>query len=162
MDVVISQIETVGGTVKISSEKGKMTSIVLSLPLSISIIRGLLVVISGEKFAIPLSNIMTTLQIKPDEIFTLHGTEVIKLREKIVPLIRLNEVLEIKNDISKKSETLTVVIIENDGKNYGLLVDKFEKNQEIVIKKLDKNESSDLFSNAMGETRTMRGAEIPL
>ena len=49
---------------------------------------------------------------------------------------------------SDKSKPLTVVIIENDGKNYGLVVDKFERNQEIVIKKLDRNESTNLFSNA--------------
>ena len=148
MDVVISQIEAVGGSVKISSEKDKSTSIVLSLPLSISIIRGLLVVVSDEKFAIPLSSIITTIQIKSDEIFSLHGTEVIKIREKIIPLIRLDELLEIKNHELKNTGSLTVIVIENDGKNYGLLVDKFERNQEIVIKKLDKNESSDLFSNA--------------
>ena len=148
MDVVISQIESVGGSVKISSEKGKGTIIELSLPLSLSIIRGLLVVISGEKFAIPLSSIMTTLQIKHDEITTVHGTEIIKLRDKIVPLIRLNELFEMEINESDNSKPLTVVIIENDGKNYGLLVDKFERNQEIVIKKLDRNESTDLFSNA--------------
>ena len=70
-----------GGSVKISSEKGKGTTMTLSLPLSLSIIRGLLVVVEGQKFVLPISSITTTLQIKPEEIISLHGTEVIKLRE---------------------------------------------------------------------------------
>ena len=148
MDVVISQVESVGGTVKITSEKEKGTTMILSLPLSLSIIRGLLIVVSGQKFVLPLSSIMTTLQIKPGEIFSLHGTEVIKLRDKIIPLIRLNELLEIKSNESRNTDSTTVVIIENDGRKYGLVVDEFERNQDIVIKKLDKSESSELFSNA--------------
>ena len=148
MDVVISQVEAVGGTVKISSDKGKGTTLTLSLPLSLSIIRGLLVVVAGQKFVLPISSITTTLQIKPEEIISLHGTEVIKLREKIIPLIRLNELLDIKNVNQNKKSTTTVVIIENDGKNYGFVVDEFESNQDIVVKKLDKSDSSELFSNA--------------
>lgn len=148
MDVVISQVEAVGGTVKISSEKGKGTIMTLSLPLSLSIIRGLLVVVSGQKFVLPISSITTTLQIKQEEIISLHGTEVIKLREKIIPLIRLSELLDIKKTNQNKKSTTTVVIIENDGKNYGFVVDEFESNQDIVVKKLDKSDSSELFSNA--------------
>lgn len=148
MDVVISQIEAVNGTVRIISEKGNGTSIILTLPLSLSIIRGLLVVIAGERFVIPLSNIITTIKMKNEEIVTLHGSEFIKIGEEIMPLIRLDEILEIKEDKEKQKKSLTVVVIENDGKNYGFLIDEFERNQEIVIKKLEKNELSDLFSNA--------------
>ncbi|MGY5148564.1 MAG: chemotaxis protein CheA [Candidatus Nitrosopumilus sp. bin_68KS] len=148
MDVVISQIEAANGTVKITSQKNKGTQIVLSLPLSLSIIRGLLVNISGERFAIPLSNIITTVKIKNEEISILHNTEFIKHEESIIPLIRLDNFLEIKKDKENLNEDLTVIIIENNGKKYGFLVDEFERNQEIVIKKLNENESSDLFSNA--------------
>ncbi|WP_179370724.1 chemotaxis protein CheA [Nitrosopumilus ureiphilus] len=148
MDVVISQVESVGGSVKILSEKGNGTTMVLSLPLSLSIIRGLLIVVSEQRFVLPLSSIMTTLQIKPEKIFPIHGTEVIKLRDKIIPLIRLNKLLDIESKKIDDSKSTTVIIIENDGKNYGLVVDEFERNQDIVIKKLDKSESSNLFSNA--------------
>lgn len=148
MDVVISQVESVGGTVKISSEKGKGTTIVLSLPLSLSIIRGLLIVVSGQRFVLPLSSIITTIQIESETIVPLHGSEVIKHQGTIVPIIRLTNLLDLKNKKSNESTSVTVVIIENDGKHYGLVVDEFGKNQDIVIKKLDKSESSDLFSNA--------------
>ena len=148
MDVVISQVESVGGSVKISSETGSGTTMALSLPLSLSIIRGLLIVVSGQRFVLPLSSIMTTLQIKPEKILALHGSEVIKHQDAVVPIIRLNELLGIKNKVSADSKSVTIIIIENDGKHYGLVVDEFEKNQDIVIKKLDKSESSELFSNA--------------
>lgn len=148
MDVVISQVEAVGGTVKISSEQGVGTTIVLSLPLSLSIIRGLLIVVSGQRFVLPLSSIMTTLQVSPDKILPLHGSEVIKHQDNVIPIIRLDELLDIHDKSIENPESVTIVIIENDGKSYGLVVDEFEKNQDIVIKKLDKSESSTLFSNA--------------
>ena len=148
MDVVMSQVEHVGGSVKITSEKGNGTTIVLSLPLSLSIIKGLLVVVAGQRFVLPLSNIITTLKVKPVDIFSLHGIEVIKLQERIIPLIQLGKFLEIENKESDTSKSITIIVIENDGKEHGLIVDNFERNQDIVIKKLDKNESSNLFSNA--------------
>ena len=148
MDVVISQIEEVNGTVKITSEKDRGTKIVLSLPLNLSIIRGLLVIISGERFAIPLSSIISTLKIKDEEVDVVHGTEFINFEDGIIPLIRLDDLLEIEKTNKNKNKELTVIVIENNNKKYGFLVDGFERNQEIVIKKLDGNESSDLFSNA--------------
>ena len=148
MDVVISQVESVGGSVRISSETGAGTTIALSLPISLSIIRGLLVVVSGQRFVLPLSSIMTTLQVKPETILALHGSEVIKHQGAVIPIIRLNELLGIGNNTSGNTEFVTIVVIENDGQHHGLVVDEFEKNQDIVIKKLDKSESSDLFSNA--------------
>jgi len=148
MDVVISQVESVGGTVRITSKKGKGTTLVLSLPMSLSIIRGLLVKVSGQRFVLPLSSINTTLKVTPEDIYQLHGNEVIKLQGKVIPLIHLNKFLEIESTESENSESITIIVIENDGKEYGFVVDAFEKNQDIVVKKLDKNESSDLFSNA--------------
>ncbi len=148
MDVVMSQVEAVGGFAKIISKKGNGTTIVLSLPLSLSIIRGLLVIVGGQRFVLPLSSIITTIEVKPEDIFDIHGTEVIKLQGRIIPLIKLSKFLKITNKESGDSEEITVVIIENDGKEHGFVVDKFEKNQDIVIKKLDQSESSNLFSNA--------------
>ena len=148
MDVVISQVEAVGGTVKITSNPGEGTTMVLSLPLSLSIIRGLLIMISKQKFVLPLSSIVTTLRIPSKEIFSLHGADVIKLQGKIVPLIRLHELLDLNDAELEHDENVTVVVIDHDGNHHGFVVDGFERNQDIVIKKLDQSESSDLFSNA--------------
>jgi two-component system chemotaxis sensor kinase CheA len=148
MDVVISQVEAVGGNVKITSKSGHGTTLVLSLPLSLSIIRGLLIIVAGQRFVLPLSNIITTLQIKSDEIYSLHGSEVIKLQGRIVPLVRLDELLEMKNDNPPISDITTIIVIEHDSKEFGFVVEEFERNQDIVIKKLDQTDSRKLFTNA--------------
>ena len=147
MDVVITQVVSVGGNVKITTEKGKGTIITLSLPLSLSIIGGLIIVVAGQKFVLPLSTIMTTIQISENEIHSVHGIEVIRLRDQLIPVIRLREMLQIMDSEPTHASSTTVVIVEKDEKNYGLVVDAFERNQEIVIKKLGKN-NSELFSNA--------------
>ena len=152
MDVVINQVEGVGGTVTINTEKGKGTIIVLSIPLSVSIIGGLLIDVSNEKYVLPLSSIKTTVSVLPEAIKMVHGMEVIQLRDQIVPLIRVSEKLGIKNINTKKDtelERITVVIIDKAGKPYGLVVDSFDRKQEVVIKKLaDKTKSFNNFTNA--------------
>ena len=147
MDVVISQVEAQGGVVKITSKKGEGTTMTLSLPLSLSIIRGLLIVVGKQRFVLPLSSIVTTLRIPPADIFSLHGTDVVKLQGKIVPLIKLDELLNMDVDRTD-DQHVTIVVIDQEGKQHGLIIDEFERNQDIVIKKLDKSDSSDLFSNA--------------
>lgn len=147
MDVVISQVEAQGGIVKITSQKGQGTTIVLSLPLSLSIIRGLLIVVAGQRFVLPLSSIVSTLQISPKDVFSLHGTDVIKVQGKIVPLIKLDILLEM-DVIKQDDDDLIIVVVEQEGKQRGFVIDSFERNQDIVIKKLDKSDSSTLFSNA--------------
>lgn len=148
MDVVIRQVEDVGGTVKITTESGKGTTIILTIPLSVSIIGGLLVDISDQKYVLPLSSIATTVKVPKSNIQTIHGIEVFKLRDDIVPLIRLANILGLKQN-SSKEETLTVVIVNKNDKPYGLVVDSFDRKQEIVIKRLgDSTNSSDIFTNA--------------
>jgi len=148
MDVVISQVESVGGNVKIESEHGKGTTITLSLPLNVSIIKGLLVGISNQRFILPLSNISITVKIPQKNIEKIHNSNVIRLQGKIIPLIKLNHLFEIPEEALSDSESVTVIVVDRDGKKYGLIVDYFERNQETVIKKLDQNISSDIFTNA--------------
>ena len=147
MDVVISQVESVGGNVKIETEKGKGTSITLIMPLSLSIIGGLLVNVSNQKYVLPLSSIVTTLHVKQDEIKSIHGKEVIELRGQIIPLVHLDKTLGVpsKRDLDK----ITIIIVEKSGASYGFVVDSFDRKQDIVIKSLgDSSNSSSKFTNA--------------
>lgn len=149
MDVVINRIKDVGGNIEIKTKKGEGTTMTLTLPLSVSIIGGLLVNISNEKYVLPLSSITTTLKIKNTEIKSVHGVEVIEFQEKIVPVIRVGKILEIDQYKSPESEETTIVIVEKNGKTYGLVVDSFERKQEVVIKKFNNtSESSHSFTNA--------------
>jgi len=149
MDVVITQVEAVGGNVKITTEKGKGTTIILTIPLSVSIIGGLLINVSGDKYVLPLSSISTTVVVEANQIKSIHGQEAVVLREQVVPLVRVSKLLGMPETEPSNTEKITIVIVNKGGKPYGLVVDSYDRKQEIVIKRLsNETHSSDLFTNA--------------
>ena len=150
MDVVIRQVEEVGGSVKISTEEGQGTTMILTIPLSVSIIGGLLVNVCNQKYVLPLSSITTTVKVPVSNVKSVHGMDVFQLREDVVPLVRVAKMLGIESEESiEPAENLTVVIVNKNGKPYGLVVDSFDRKQEIVIKRLgDSSNSTDSFTNA--------------
>ncbi|HXW02260.1 MAG TPA: chemotaxis protein CheA [Candidatus Nitrosotenuis sp.] len=149
MDVVITQVEAVGGSVKITTKKGKGTTILLTIPLSVSIIGGLLINVSGDKYVLPLSSISTTVVVESDQVKSIHGQEAIVLREQVVPLIRVAKILGIAENKTNTTDKITIVIVDKGGKPFGLVVDSYDRKQEIVIKRLgNESHSSDLFTNA--------------
>jgi two-component system chemotaxis sensor kinase CheA len=149
MDVVITQVEGVGGSVKITTQQGKGTTIILMIPLSVSIIGGLLINVSGDKYVLPLSSISTTVVIEANQIKSIHGQEAIVLRDQVVPLIRVAKILGITENKPNNTNKITIVIVDKGGKPYGLVVDSYDRKQEIVIKRLgNESHSSDLFTNA--------------
>jgi two-component system chemotaxis sensor kinase CheA len=149
MDVVITQVEAVGGNVKITTENGRRTTIVLTIPLSVSIIGGLLINVSGDKYVLPLSSISTTVVVEANQIKSIHGQEAIVLREQVVPLVRVSKLLGVQETESSDTDKITIVIVNKGGKPYGLIVDSYDRKQEIVIKRLNnETHSSDLFTNA--------------
>ena len=149
MDVVINKVQDIGGNVQITTEMGKGTTIILMLPLSVSIIGGLLVNISNEKFVLPLSSITTTVKINKNEIKSLHGIEVVEHQDKIIPIVRVSDILELQQDKEDMPNEVTIIIVDKGGKPYGLVVDSFENKQEIVIKKFSNtSDSENPFRNA--------------
>lgn len=150
MDVVINKVQEVGGNLKITTLKGKGTTMMLMIPLSVSIIGGLLVNVSNQKYVLPISSITTTVKLNKNEIKSVHGVEVIEYLDKIIPIVRVSDILEIKKsneDFSNKE--VTIVIVDKGGKPYGLVVDSFERKQEIVIKKFSNtSDSKKSFTNA--------------
>jgi len=150
MDVVINKVQEVGGNLKITTIKGQGTTMKLMIPLSVSIIGGLLVNVSNQKYVLPISNITTTVKLNKNEIKSVHGVEVIEHLDKIIPIVRVSDILEIKqsNENISKNE-ITIIIIDKGGKPYGLVVDSFENKQEIVIKKFSNtSDSKKSFTNA--------------
>lgn len=149
MDVVINRVHAVGGDLQITTKKWQGTTMILMIPLSVSIIGGLLVNVSNEKFILPLSNITTTIKVKKNEIKSVHGVEVIEHQDKIIPIIRISDILELKQNNQTNSSDITIIIVDKGGKPYGLVVDSFEHKQEIVIKKFSNtSDSENSFSNA--------------
>jgi two-component system chemotaxis sensor kinase CheA len=150
MDVVINRVREVGGNFEITTKKGEGTTMILTIPLNVSIIGGLLVNVSNEKYVIPLSTVITTIKVDHSQIKSIHGVEVIELQDKIVPLVRIDKILKLKPTTKLENKnTTTIIIVEKGGKSYGLVVDSFERNQEIVVKKFSNaSDSTNAFTNA--------------
>lgn len=137
LDVVKSMIESLSGEVEVKSKLGEGSSWIIRLPLTLAIIQALMVDIGNEKYAISLGSIQTIEDISPADVKLVQAKEVIQLRDLVIPLIRLNEILDIE---SKKdpNENLVVVIVKKGDKYAGLVVDELIGQQEIVIKSLGK------------------------
>ena len=135
LDVVKTKIEQLGGVVEVETEWGKGSKFIIRLPLTLAIIQALLVVIGGEKYAIPLSSTKEIIKITPDQIMMVQKQEVIMIRDTVIPIVRLDKILEIP-DNNKTSKQLTVVIVKKGERLSGFLVDSLIGQQEIVIKSL--------------------------
>ncbi len=137
LDVVKSMIESLSGEVEVKSKLGEGSTWTIRLPLTLAIIQALMVEIGNEKYAIALGSIQTIEDIPPSDVNLVQAKEVIQLRDLVIPLIRLNEILDIP---SKKDpeENLVVVVVKKGDKLAGLVVDELIGQQEIVIKSLGK------------------------
>ena len=135
MDVVKTKIASLGGTVELISEEGKGSTFIIQLPLTLQIIQALLVNVGEETLAISLGFIDRVIDYKEENIKKTNGKEVIIYRGNVIPLVRLNERLDIQADESEKKY---VIIVNVGDKTVGLLVDSLLGQQEIVIKPLGK------------------------
>ncbi|MCH5259037.1 MAG: chemotaxis protein CheA [Lachnospiraceae bacterium] len=135
LDVVRSKIEALSGEVEVKSKLGEGSSWIIRLPLTLAIIQALMVDIGNEKYAISLGSIQTIEDITPDDVKLVQAKEVIQLRDVVIPLIRLNEILDVE---SKKNpdDNLVVVVVKKGDKLAALAVDELIGQQEIVIKSL--------------------------
>lgn len=149
MDVVRSKITALGGTVDVKSKVGAGTKAALRLPLTLAIIQALLVSANEETYAIPLGNVVETLKINKKEVKSIVGGEVIQLRGKVLPLVRLRSALGMPANNS--SDSFPVVVVEKDGRPFGLAVESLIGQQEVVIKTLDKS---------LQKTKCLAGATI--
>ena len=139
MDVVREKVSALGGTVDLISEEGKGSTFVIRLPLTLQIIQALLVNVGNETLAISLGFIDRVIDYKKDNIKKSNGKEVIIYRDDVIPLVRLNERLNIE---SVDTEKKFVIIVKVGEKTIGLLVDSLMGQQEIVIKPLGNTLSS--------------------
>ncbi len=137
LDVVKSGIEQLGGDVEVTTELGKGTTFTVRLPLTLAIIQALMVEIRDEKYAIALGSISNIENIPVSDIKYVQAKEVIHLRGSVIPLIRLDQMLDIE-PMEEEPEYLTVVIVKRGEAQAGLVVDNLMGQQEIVIKSLGK------------------------
>ena len=137
LDVVKSKIESLSGEVEVKSQLGQGSTWTIRLPLTLAIIQTLMVAVGGEKYAISLGSIQSLESIRPDEVKHVQNKEVINLRGSVLPLIRMEEVLDVEST-RKPGDDLTVVIVKKGDKMAGLVIDELLGQLEIVIKPLGK------------------------
>ncbi len=137
LDVVNTKIEGLGGDIEVRTALGEGSTFIIRLPLTLAIIQALMVTLGDEKYAVPLSAIQTIEDIPLSDIKFVRGKEVISIRDNVIPIIRLSEILDVEN--TQESQDLIVVIIQKGDKKAGLVVDQLIGQQEIVIKSLGKH-----------------------
>lgn len=138
MDVVKTKIESLGGNISVQSKVGEGSSFIIRLPLTLAIIQALLVGLSREIYAIPLSSIEETISLSQQDIKTIQDKEVILLRGSVLPVLRLSDILEAEESGSELEQDLYVVVVKTGQRRAGLIVDTLIGQQEIVIKSLGK------------------------
>lgn len=146
MDVVKNKIEGLNGVIDINTKVGEGTTTRIKLPLTLAIIEALLVKLKQEIYAIPLANIVETIDVMQKDIKVVQNEHVIVLRGEVVPIVNLAKLLEVP-EYNQIKENNTVVIVKIGGKKIGLIVDFLIGQQEIVIKSLGK-----LFTGIKGIT----------
>lgn len=154
MDVVKKQIMKLKGLLEVDSEEGQGTTITIRLPLTLAIVQSLLVKVKDEIFAIPLSSVIESIRISNEDIQKIGETEVIKLRDKVLPLMHLEDELHLnkktgtiadhimqtqllqKKAKRKKVDRYFVVVVGQPDRPFGILVDQLLNQQEMVIKSM--------------------------
>jgi two-component system chemotaxis sensor kinase CheA len=131
-DVVKSKINSLGGTVRVQSEKNVGTKVTLKLPLTTAIIQSLMVVVGGETYAVPLGSVQEVVAIGKDDLKTIQRREIIKHRGKVVPVLRLRDLLGAPSE-RKIGPT---IIVERGEEAVGLMVDSIAGQQKTVVKPL--------------------------
>ena len=143
MDVVKTNVEKIGGTVDIQSTHGKGTTVKIKIPLTLAIIPALMITSGGDRFAIPQVSLLELVRMEAGDsgkgIEMVHGVPVYRLRGRLLPLVYLNRELQLANTVStKKAEdsATNIVVVQADGREFGLVVDEITDTEEIVVKPL--------------------------
>jgi two-component system chemotaxis sensor kinase CheA len=156
LDVVLKSIERLNGLVEVETVPGVGTKFIIQLPLTLAIIAALLVEVGARTYAVPLGSVVETLKFRASEVHTINGRETIRIRERIVPLVRLDAFFGLP--VTEDSARYAVILGRGD-KRVGLVVNRLRGQQEVVIKALDPAVSGIAFALAgatiMGDGRVV-------
>ncbi|HOI28438.1 MAG TPA: chemotaxis protein CheA [Melioribacteraceae bacterium] len=136
MDVVKTNVAKLRGTISVESEVGKGTTMILRLPLTLAIISGMIVKAHGQTFVIPLHSVIEVLRVSVSDIETINGKEVVHLRDSILPIISLDELISNNGNGHNDSGWQYIVEVGIAEKRFGIKVDQLVGQQEVVIKSL--------------------------
>jgi two-component system chemotaxis sensor kinase CheA len=134
MDVVKTVLERLKGGVTIESKPDQGTRFLLKVPLTLAIIKALMFRVSGRLYAIPLTSVVEITRAQETEVHTVDRREVIRMREEVLPLVRLSSMFD---GVKQEQKKLFIVVISQGDRKYGLAVDRLVGEEELVIKALD-------------------------
>jgi two-component system, chemotaxis family, sensor kinase CheA len=138
VDAVYTRVRALGGAMDIRSVPGQGTTMVLRLPLTLAIMRALLVRVSAEVYAIPLAHVSETIELHPDVLRTVKGREVLLARDEVLPLMRLRDLVGLPAYQAPSEIALEhVVVIDLGDRRAGLVIDELTGQEEIVVKQYD-------------------------
>lgn len=143
LDVVKTMISNLKGTISINSSKGKGTSFIIKLPLTLAIIQGLLVRVGKEVYSIPIANVIESQCINITEINHIDNYEILNVRNEVISILRLSRLFGIPETV--KSDECYIVIVGSQEKKIGVMVDALIGEEDVVIKPL-----KDQFTNSPG------------
>jgi two-component system chemotaxis sensor kinase CheA len=143
MDVLKTNIEKIRGTVDIQSKPGQGTTLKIKIPLTLAIIPALMVTAGGDRYAIPQASLIELVRLEGEQarkgVEMVHGAPVYRLRDDLLPLIYLNRVLKLSNANDAADATVNIVVLQADGRSFGLVVDAINDSKDIVVKPLGRH-----------------------
>ena len=141
MDVVRTNIERIGGTIDLSSTRGVGTTMMLKIPLTLAIIRGVIVTSGENRYVIPQASVLKLIRLEGAEalrqVEMVHGAPVYRLMGKLLPLVRLSQVLS--EPSTSDEDVVNIVVLKADHRQFGVIVDSVQDTEEIVVKPLGKH-----------------------
>lgn len=159
--IVKEKIDKIGGSITVNSEYGEYTQFIISLPLTLSTFRGLLVKSSDKQFVIPVNNIEKVIRINKNNTKTINGKIIINFDDRVLSCFYLSDILKIAySQLPKTQDYIQIVIISTLGKNIGLWVDEVLYEQEVMVKSLGKQLVR--IKNISGLTLLGSGQNVPL
>ena len=157
IDVVMTRLRALGGSIEIRTEPGKGTAFVLRLPVTLAIVRALIAAVGHERYALPLTYVAETVEFGTTAVTTMEGRDAIVLRDRVVPLVDLRKLLGTNGGAPPPPPRRPVIVLEMGERRAGIVVDGMLSQQEIVVKGFDAPQGTlPVFSGA-----TIMGDGVP-
>jgi two-component system chemotaxis sensor kinase CheA len=159
LDVVLKSIERLNGLVQVETVPGVGSKFIIELPLTLAIISALMVEVSGRVYAVPLGSVVESVKFTPADVQTISGHETLRMRDEIVPLLRLATLFDLEP--APPGRQYAVVLGRGD-RRLGLVVDRLQGQQEVVIKALDVNVAGAVAGMPMAGATIMGDGSVVL